>query len=255
MTSPTSSYTPTHPSPQRRRRRRRWARWTLVGAFGATLTGCAVDASTEPPRQARSASLPGQADGTLTAAEQAGLLLMREEEKLARDLYVALGQRHDLPVFERIAQSEQRHMDAVANLLDRYDLSDPAAGQAAGAFTDPEIQKLYDDLLARGSQSLVEALRVGALVEEVDIADLREQLDATHREDLRLVYDNLLRGSRNHLRAFVRNLDAEGESYTAQHLPDGDVAAIVAADHEPGSGRRGGGRGAGWGQGRGGGWR
>lgn len=243
-------------SPRRRRPRLpRWARLTMLGALGVALGGCTVEGDPETPKQARSAASPTMSDATLTEAEQAGLLLMREEEKLARDLYVALEERYAHGVFGRIAQSEQRHMDAVARLLERYDVPDPAAGQPPGAFTAPEIQKLYDDLLARGSQSLVEALRVGALVEEVDIADLREQLEATDRDDIRRVYDNLLRGSRNHLRAFVRSLDTEGESYVAQQLPAQDVAAIVDGAHEPGAGRRGGGRGAGRGRGLGAGWR
>jgi hypothetical protein len=140
----------------------------------------------------------------LTAAEKADLQYMREEEKLARDVYAALGAKWtDAAIFTRIAASEQRHMNAVKVVLDRYDIADPAAGQAAGRFTSPELQKLYDELVAKGTQSLQAALGVGVTIEEVDIADLEKALAKTANADLERLYGNLLRGSQNHLRAFT----------------------------------------------------
>ncbi len=68
--------------------------------------------------------------GILTAAEEEGLLFMREEEKLARDVYLVLFDKWGLRVFENIAESEQRHMDAVLYLLGKYGLDDPARDPA-----------------------------------------------------------------------------------------------------------------------------
>ena len=143
----------------------------------------------------------------LTPIEVDDLLFMREEEKLARDVYVYLGGLHDLPIFTNIASSEQRHMDAVLTLLVRYGLEDPAAGNEPGEFTDPGLQALYDQLIVQGSGSLDAALRVGVLIEETDIADLEDCLLDVIHNDIQRVYENLLRGSQNHLAAFQSHLD------------------------------------------------
>ena len=106
------------------------------------------------------------APAVLTDSEADGLAFMREEEKLAHDLYVALADQYGLPVFATIARSESLHMDAMLTLLNVYDLPDPAAGKQAGEFTDAALQALYDDLLTRAQDSspviaAITALRPG----------------------------------------------------------------------------------------------
>jgi len=142
----------------------------------------------------------------LTADEQESLTFMREEEKLARDVYLYLYDKWQLSEFNNIAASEQRHMDSVNNLLVRYGILDPVATNIQGEFTNPDLQALYDKLIEKGSQSLEEALRVGVLIEETDIADLQEGLADTTRNDITNVYSNLLKGSNNHLKAFNNEL-------------------------------------------------
>jgi hypothetical protein len=137
----------------------------------------------------------------LTAEESAGLLFMREEEKLARDVYNQMYTLWGQRVFQNIASSEQTHMDQVKLLLDRYGLADPAL--APGKFTDPTLQALYDQLIAQGSVSLDEALKVGALIEQTDINDLQTRLAQTDNADIQLVYNNLMSASYNHLSAFT----------------------------------------------------
>ena len=141
----------------------------------------------------------------LSATEKESLLYMREEEKLARDVYNTFYDRYGLRVFSNIAASEQAHMDAVLTLLNRYGLADPAAA-APGVFNNDDLQALYDDLIDQGSQSLTAALQAAVLIEETDIADLQDGLALTSHADLRAVYNNLLRASQNHLRAFSRQL-------------------------------------------------
>ena len=177
---------------------------TLFLALSAALSG--PPAWRDAPCADCAAAAEVSAAVPLSAAEKADLLYMREEEKLARDVYTAFYARYSLRVFSNIAASEQAHMDAIGRLLTRYGLADPTAGKAPGVFTNPDLQALYNDLIARGNQSLAEALRVGVLIEETDIADLQASLAHTTRADLRLVYTNLLRGSRNHLAAFTRQL-------------------------------------------------
>jgi len=149
-------------------------------------------------------------------------------------------------VFSNIARSEQSHMDAVKTLLDRYDIADPAAGNDIGQFSDPDLQTLYTNLAAQGQQSLAEALKVGALIEEVDIADLIEELAAVEHSDIQRVYGQLLRGSENHLRAYVSNLDRQmGETYVPQVLDQATYDEIISAasggglGQAPGRGGRG----------------
>jgi hypothetical protein len=173
----------------------------------------------------------------LSAEERAGLLFMYEEEKLARDVYLTLGAQFDVPVFENIAASEMRHMSAVADLLDRYDLEFSGDPEAIGTFVDPDLQALYDELTARGTTSLVEALRVGATIEEVDIADLKTHTEATENPDIKRVYDNLARGSRNHLRAFSSNLiNQTAEAYIPQYLDQFEYDSITGSMWERGTG-------------------
>jgi len=174
------------------------------------------------------------AAGSLDAGDAAGLLWMREEEKLARDVYLALADLWDVRVFANIARSEQSHMDALETLLDRYGLEDPVGDNPAGVFSDPAIQALYDDLLARGRTSLVEALAVGATIEDLDIVDLRERASAV--ADIARVYANLEMGSGNHLRAFVTNLERRGASYTPAYLSQAAFDAIISSPRARGQG-------------------
>jgi hypothetical protein len=153
---------------------------------------------------------------TLSADEVRALRFMREEEKLARDVYLL--NVDALQVFANIRGSEERHMDAMLTLLQAYGIEDPIADRTPGRFLDPDLQELYDALAARSSQSLEEALRVGAEIEEIDIRDLQQAIAQTQREDIAAVYANLQRASRNHLRAFTRNLAMRGIEYAPQHL-------------------------------------
>ncbi len=177
------------------------------------------------------ASVPA---GDLTEDEVEGLLYMREEEKLARDVYLALYDTWQQPTFQNIASAEQTHMDAVKTLLERYELDDPTVGQDYGEFTNPDLQSLYDQLVAEGNQSLEAALRVGAAIEEIDILDLEKHLAETERADIQLVYENLLRGSRNHLRAFVSTLQRQGATYEPQYMNSAAYDAILSSGIETG---------------------
>ena len=141
---------------------------------------------------------------TLTDAEIATLMHMREEEKVARDVYAKFYELYNMPVFNNIATSEQRHMDAVLNLIVGYGLTDPVAAKGPGEFT-PAFQGLYDELIAMGT-NLTEALKVGVAIEELDITDLEEAIESTEVATLLRVYNNLLTASKNHLNAFSSKL-------------------------------------------------
>lgn len=182
--------------------------------------------------------LPPPSTTALTTAEADGLLFMREEEKLAHDVYVTLGGQWGLPLFDNIAGSEQTHTNAVLVLLERYGLSDPAVGNGVGVFTNSTLQTLYDQLVAQGSASLTAALTVGATIEDLDIVDLQTRIAQTDKTDIQLVYENLMRGSGNHLRAFTKTLTQQsGVIYQPQYLDQAAYDAIVNAPMGRGQGR------------------
>ena len=139
---------------------------------------------------------------TLTEDEAAGLIYMIEEEKMAMDLYDAFAEQTGSRIFERISDSEQRHMDALLMVADAAGIDVPELSEQPGKFHNPTIQNLYDTLLAQGSASFADAIAVGIAVEETDIYDLQQLVPETEISLLGVVYSNLLAGSQNHLAAF-----------------------------------------------------
>lgn len=183
----------------------------------------------------------------LSAAEIEGLAFMREEEKLARDVYSALYDQWGLRIFSNIAQSEQTHTEAVRDLLVKYDMADPVLDDTVGVFADQTIQGLYDTLVAQGSVSELEALKVGAMIEDLDIYDLQKYQVDVDNADIALVYENLERGSRNHLRSFMLQIESRGGAYEAQYVTQEVFDEIQNSEKERGDHD---GKGRGWGGGR-----
>tara|TARA_B100000780_G_scaffold275153_1_gene241283 strand:+ start:5868 stop:6569 length:702 start_codon:yes stop_codon:yes gene_type:complete len=173
--------------------------------------------------------------GSLTALEEEGLLMMREEEKLAHDVYTTLYAQHGLAIFSNIASSELTHTEAVLALLERYQLTDPVTNNAVGSFSNSEFTYLYTVLTESGAISLLEGLYVGAQVEELDIYDLmRLSEDIVDNPDIELVYNNLLKGSRNHLRAFYSQILNNHGTYRPQYISQALFDEIVNSPIERG---------------------
>ena len=163
----------------------------------------------------------------LSAAEIQTLSFMREEEKLARDVYLTLNETWAQPILTNIAKSEQQHMDTMLVMIERYQLIDPAL-PTVGMFSNAQLQVLYNELIARGQESVTASLYVGAAIEEIDILDLQKAIAETTRPDLRRSYERLLAASGNHLRAFVRNIEAQGLVYEPEYLSVEQLEAILA---------------------------
>ena len=166
---------------------------------------------------------------TLTDAEIADLVFMREEEKLARDVYLTFYNMWGVQTFSSIASSEQAHTDSIKGLLDAYGIADPVVNDTIGVFVNAELQALYNDLVAAGSTSLVDALKVGAAIEEIDILDLYEAMEVTAQPNILQVYSRLLAGSENHLRSFTSALSAQGVDYAPQYLNADTYNAIIGS--------------------------
>ncbi len=169
---------------------------------------------------------------TLSEQEKADILFLREEEKLARDVYLFSYNLYGQLPFNNISNSEQTHMNSVYTLLTKYNLADPAEGNDQGEFENQVLQNLYDSLVTQSAVSFLEALKVGAGIEDLDINDLDNNTSHTTKADLLQVYSSLQCGSRNHLRNFVQQLENIGGTYTPQFIPMDEYNSIVNSQNE-----------------------
>lgn len=166
----------------------------------------------------------------LTEEDKAALLFMLEEEKLARDTYIYLGDVWSINQFNNIKDSEQTHMDAVENLLKKYNISYTIL--PVGEFENKDLQDYYNQFLKDGNISADNAYQIGATIEDLDIIDLQEYISATTNTSLIAVFQNLECGSKNHLRSFVKGIVNKGNTYTPQFLTQTEYDAIIASDQE-----------------------
>lgn len=198
--------------------------------------GASARAGAGGPSAASTAEMPTRLaaipPSALSDDEASSLVFMREEEKLALDVYAAMAAAWGTPIFANIGASEQTHMDAVKLLLTRYSLPDPAAATLPGQFANQSLQALYDALVGAGRTSLVGALAVGAEIEDLDIRDLRAISQSVDNADLLWVYANLEKGSRNHLRSFHEQLRQRGATYTPKYITQAEYDAIVNSPRE-----------------------
>jgi hypothetical protein len=224
-----------------------WTTLTVVGLLAAT--GWTAGQTQNQQQQGPTVTAP--APTPLTAVEAANLQHLRNEEKLARDVYRTLAIKWDCPIFTNIAAAEQRHLDAVGLLITKYGVTDPVTDDTVGIFSDADFTELYIALTGDEVKSLLDALQAGVQIEKADIASLETALGQTDKSDIEWVLGNLLRASRNHLRAFTRGVEAGGV------CPFQGVSANTGSGKGagngvcPGCGRGGRGNGNGWRSGNG----
>jgi hypothetical protein len=190
---------------------------TLVALFfsGMTVSGVSQNTSSD----------------ALTSDDKVGLILMREEEKLAGDVYASLYAKWDHPVFSHIMQSERRHEGMVKDLLIKFHVEDSFIAEE-GQFSSSELSALYHNLVTKGLKSLKDAFEVGAMIEDLDISDLDRLSNSTQNTDIKEVYTLLNEGSQNHLRAFAKQLDRMGVVYTPQYISPERWESILSADSQ-----------------------
>ena len=169
-------------------------------------------------------SLPKE---TLEEAELARILFIREEEKLAYDVYKTMFDKYGATVFQNIPNSELSHMESMLTIIKKYELVDPVDVNPRGIFKNTTLQALYNQLIEKGNISILSAYQVGALIEELDISDLTSSQAVTNNQDVRLVYDFLNKGSRNHLRSFYKNIKFSNGTYTPIYLSQSEFDSIV----------------------------
>ena len=192
-------------------------KWSTILFFLAVLAG----------------KLTAQVPDTLSKMEIQGIVHMREEEKMARDIYDSMYAKWQVNPFGNIRKSEQVHMDRIKELLDEYGIKDPVneTSDKPGVFISNTIQQFYSESANSGSKTLIEALRVGAKIEELDIADLNKYGTHTTNKRLLVTYEYLKMASENHLRAFVRRLRSNGVVYTPIILTKNVFDNIISKDN------------------------
>lgn len=167
---------------------------------------------------------------SLSKTEENALIFMVEEEKLALDTYTYLGELWGINQFLNIQKSEQSHVNAVSNLIERYNLTYSSLPE--GEFMNEDLQGLYNQFVIDGSKSQLNALLIGATIEDLDIVDLEDQMQSISNGDILNVFESLQCGSRNHLRAFVGAIDQMGGTYTPQYLSMEEYLNILESSNE-----------------------
>lgn len=168
---------------------------------------------------------------SLTNEEIENLQFLKEEEKLARDVYLFSFDLYNQNIFKNIANSEQSHMNSVSVIIEKYDIQDLSFDER-GKFSNNELQQLYDDLVDLSKISLEDALKVGATVEDLDINDLNIFISNTLHQDVIEMYQLLNCGSRNHMRAFTNNLTNLGLVYNPQFISLDEYNSIIESTNE-----------------------
>ena len=163
----------------------------------------------------------------ISDVEETSLLHMREEEKLARDVYDYLYEIWGMRIFNNISSAEQSHMSSIATILQKYNIPDPVLNDDRGSFSDEGMKELYTKLTAMGSNSLADALLVGATIEDLDIFDLQNALLKTDNMDILFIFGNLKKGSENHIRAFTNQLKSFNITYEAQYISQEELENIL----------------------------
>ena len=169
--------------------------------------------------------------GEISPEEVEELIFLREEEKLAHDVYDALSKSYSLPIFKNISNSELVHMDKVLDLLIHYNIDDPAS-EEPGVFTNPDIQEFYNSLIALGTPSIEGAMTAGATIEDYDIHDINHFIEQTDKADIITTLECLVCGSGNHMRSFSMQLSKRGIEYTPQFITPEEYNEIIAAGHQ-----------------------
>ncbi|MDO7976828.1 DUF2202 domain-containing protein [Oceanotoga teriensis] len=163
---------------------------------------------------------------SLSSDEINAILLMREEEKLARDVYDYFANLYNSKIFYNISNSEQKHTDSVKNIIEKYNLEDPFIN-STGVFENEELQNIYNDLIEKGSNSYIDALKIGAMIEELDIKDIRDSLNYIDNEDIIFVFNNLEKGSINHLNSFMKNIEKLNSQYSPIYLSEDEFYKLI----------------------------
>lgn len=174
--------------------------------------GALVSASSAFASGGRRASSSVTAE--LSEEQKDTLFFIFQEEKVARDVYITLGKMYtNESTFANIQISEQEHILSAQVLCERYGIDTSGVNLSqeddfVGQLELHEMQELYNQCIELGQVSLLEALKVGRLIEVTDIDDLERAAEGMPSDVVR-VYESLKDGSLNHLDAFEKAIARE----------------------------------------------
>ncbi|HEY1063585.1 MAG TPA: DUF2202 domain-containing protein, partial [Daejeonella sp.] len=171
----------------------------------------------------------------LSADELNSISFLREEEKLAMDVYLTLYNKWGVKIFDNISRSENTHMLLVLSLITKYNLPDPVGANTVGIFKNTNLQALYNQLVLEGNKGILNAYIVGATIEDLDLFDIKMALLKIDNQDIRFVLDILAKGSRNHMRSFYQNIVNAGGTYTPQYITKDEFKTIIDSGMETGN--------------------
>jgi len=137
---------------------------------------------------------------------------------MSNELYMSFYEMYGVDTFKKIAESEAKHMEAVQALFDRYNIETPENYN--------HIQSLYEELKAKWSLSLKDALEVWLKIEIVDIDDIYTAIISSDNNDIRTVLVNIGWASYNHMRGFVKalaNNDLTTDIDYSDYLTESDI--------------------------------
>lgn len=180
-------------------------------------------------------TVPKNVFSQISENDKIGLFYLLEEEKLAYDIYSEMYKKYNHKVFENIMKAEKVHQEHILNLLKTMDIDADQYYENPGEFTNKNLQDLYNDFILTGNYSLSDAFRAGAMIEETDIKDLRDNFSKTNDATIKALYECLDNASQNHLRAFVRNLKREDINYSPKVLSKEDFDLIISSKNKPGN--------------------
>ena len=164
----------------------------------------------------------------LSHKEEQGLMFLREEEKVITDFYTTIRNTWDNLILENLGSSEKTHFNATVILVNKYSLIDPIDQFGVGEFPNAGMQAYYDYLISEGNKSVEDTYKMASLAGEANIVSLKNQLSRiTNNQDFRLLYNNLMATSRNHLRITVNHFERLGGTYVPRILNEMDFREIM----------------------------
>ena len=142
-------------------------------------------------------------DKVLSEDQKEMLFFIYQEEKVARDVYIALAKIYkNEHAFTLMQVSEQRRVDSARDLCSAYGVETSNIDEGTvGEFESTVLQLFYDACTEKGARSLFDAFKIAELIEITDIDDL-EQASIGMPDDVVSVYEDLRRGSLRRLDSF-----------------------------------------------------
>src|SRR6476620_4362177 len=166
---------------------------------------------------------------TLSPAETKALINLHDNQKLSLFVYDSLYAIWGINPFGNIRSAESQHVNFLDDVADNYalELETNEPGNSAATFTTPQAETIYQESISKGSLSVVDALKMGARLEEMSLQVLHNAKAVTIKSDLLHTFDILAMGSKNNLQAFNRRLKMYGITYEPGFLEQKDFRNII----------------------------